>query len=74
MQTVGLLVTAVSGAVARDRVTPEIRALAAGSSAAIDVVHVARRRIPPVYLVDAGIQLGFLAAFGRREFRERGPS
>jgi hypothetical protein len=68
VQTVGVLVTAVGcgllGAAARDRVTPELRGVAIGCSgglAAIDVVYVARRRISPVYLADAAVQLALLA-------------
>jgi hypothetical protein len=44
----------------------EIKLLGAGTAAAlgtIDVVYVARRRISPVYLVDAAIQFGLLAAW-----------
>jgi hypothetical protein len=69
VQTVGALVTVVGGAliagVARDRVTPELAAVAAGcagSLAAIDVVYVARGRIAPTYLGDAAIQMALLAA------------
>lgn len=59
-QTVGVL-TAVIGTVlaaagVRRRVSAEVVGLALGSSAglaAIDVVYVARKRIPRVYLVDA---------------------
>jgi hypothetical protein len=68
VQTVGALVTAVGcgllGAAARDRVTPEITAIAvgcAGSLAAIDVVYVARGRISPVYLADAAVQVALIA-------------
>ena len=68
VQTVGGLVTATGAAllsaVRHDRVTPEIEMLAAGSAAtlaAIDAVYVARRRISPVYLADAALQVGFLA-------------
>jgi hypothetical protein len=68
VQTVGAIVTAVGAALvsgARSgRVTPELRLLAAGSAAslaAIDVVYVARRRIAPTYLLDAGAQLAALA-------------
>jgi hypothetical protein len=68
VETVGVLVTAVGGgllgAVARDRVTPELLAIAtgcAGGLAAIDVVYVVRRRIAPTYLADAVVQLAFLA-------------
>src|SRR5215212_7094114 len=59
VETVGVLVTAVGGgilvAAGRDRVTPELVAIAigcAGGLAAIDVVHVSRGRIAPTYLLD----------------------
>ena len=72
VQTVGALV-AVSGgslasAAARREITPETIALAAGSAAslaAIDIVHVAGRRIPPTYLLDAAVELGLLGALAR---------
>jgi len=54
------------------RVTQEVVAIAAGCAgglAAIDLVYVARRRISPVYLVDAAIQAGVLA--GSPLFRPR---
>jgi uncharacterized membrane protein AbrB (regulator of aidB expression) len=69
VETVGVLVTAVGGGVAaaaaRDRVTPEITAIAAGCAgglAAVDIVYVARRRISPAYLADAAAQIALLAA------------
>ena len=69
VQTVGAVVTVIGGVVAsaaaHRRVTPETVALAAGSAAslaAIDVVHVARGRIAPTYLLDAAVQVGLLAA------------
>jgi len=69
VETVGVVVTAVGtgvlAAAARDRVTPEITAIAvgcAGGLAAIDVVYVARGRISPAYLADAAAQVGLLAA------------
>jgi hypothetical protein len=59
VKTVTLLVLVIGGVVGsaglRRRVTPEIAALAIGSSAAlatIDVVYVSQRRISPVYLLD----------------------
>ena len=68
VQTVGALVTVVgagiAGAAARDRVTPELQWIAlgcAGALTAIDVVHVARRRIAPTYLVDAAIEVALIA-------------
>jgi hypothetical protein len=71
VQTVGVLVAVVGGgllsAAARDRVTPELTSIAAGCAAAlgtIDVVHVARRRIAPTYLVDAAVQAALLAGLG----------
>jgi hypothetical protein len=72
VQTVGALVTvigvATASATARRRTTPETVAVAAGSAAslaAIDIVHVARRRIAPTYLIDAAIELGLLVALAR---------
>jgi hypothetical protein len=55
----------VAAAAARDRVTPEIAAIAvgcAGGLAAVDVVYVARGRISPVYLADASAQIALLVA------------
>jgi hypothetical protein len=76
VETVGALVTVVGGALlagARaNRITPELRGIAAGSAASlatIDVVYVAKGRIAPTYLADAAAQLallGGLAAAGRR--------
>jgi hypothetical protein len=73
VQTVGVLVTAVGGgllaAAARDRVTPELAGIASGCAvglAAIDVVHVARGRIKPTYLLDAGAQAALLAGLAGR--------
>lgn len=54
------------------RVMPEAKLLAAGSAAALaaaDLVYVAKRRISPVYLLDAAVELALLAAWaavGRR--------
>src|SRR3954452_15057773 len=69
VQTVGAIVTVVgaamvSGALSR-RVTPELRAVAAGCAAglaAIDVVYVARGRLRRTYLLDAGLEIASLAA------------
>ncbi|MCU1501504.1 MAG: hypothetical protein JWM12_858 [Ilumatobacteraceae bacterium] len=60
----GVIGTALGIAAWRDRPAPETDALAAGSAvslAAIDLIYVARRRISPVYLVDAAIQAALLA-------------
>jgi hypothetical protein len=72
VQTVGGLVTAVGVALGlaarRDDVTPELALAAAGSAAtlgAIDVVHVARGRLPPTYLLDAVIEGALLAGWAR---------
>jgi hypothetical protein len=60
VKTVGACVAVVGGVVglaaSRNRVTPEIALLAAGTAAAltgIDVVYVAKGRISPIYLLDA---------------------
>jgi hypothetical protein len=74
VQTVSALVAAVGGglisAAVRDRMTPELLAIAAGCAgglAGIDIVHVVRRRISPVYLGDAAVQFAVLAGLaGRR--------
>src|SRR4051812_26261255 len=67
VETVGALVTAVGagvlGAAIRDRLTPELVTVAAGCAAGlatIDIVYVARRRIGPIYLVDAGAEVALL--------------
>ena len=83
VQTTGVLVTAVGAgmvsAALRGRETPEILGIAAGCAAglaAVDVVHVARGRISPVYLADAAAQLAALAVSpalrGRRLRRDPG--
>jgi hypothetical protein len=72
VQTVGALVAAVGGSLAaasrRGRVTPELRALGVSSAAGLaglEVLHVLRRRISPVYLADAALELAFAAAWLR---------
>ena len=79
VETVGLLVTAVGAgliaAAARDRVTPELTAIAAGCAgglAAIDIVYVARRRISLAYLADAAVELALLAAYADASRRPPG--
>jgi hypothetical protein len=76
VQTVAALVTAVGGGLisagVRDRVTPELLAIATGCAAGlagIDFVYVARRRISPVYLGDAAVQLAALAGLAARGSR-----
>lgn len=75
VKTVGALVGVVGAAIGlaawRRRITPEIELLAVGSAlalAAIDVVYVARRRIRPVYLLDAAMELALIVGWrsGRR--------
>ena len=75
VQTVGALVGVIGMVIGRarsnDRITPEIEALAIGSAvslATVDVVFVARRRISPIYLGDALVNLIIVANWiaGRR--------
>ena len=68
VKTVGVLVTTIGGALlvaaSRRRISPEARVLAAGSAmglAAIDVYYVAKRRIAPIYLLDAVTELALLS-------------
>ena len=70
VRTVGGLLTTVgivlAGAALRDRITPEIRWLAIGTSGvltAIDVIYTAQRRIRPVYLLDAAANLALIAGW-----------
>jgi hypothetical protein len=67
-RTVGVLVACIGGVLLladeRDRITPEIKALGAGSAAGlalIDVLYVTRRRIRPVYLADAAVEAALVA-------------
>lgn len=72
VQTVGALVTVIGAVIglagSRRRVTPEVELLAVGTAlslATVDVVFVARRRIRPVYLLDALTNFWFAAAWFR---------
>jgi hypothetical protein len=69
VETVGGVVTVIGAAVvaaaARREPPPEVLVAAAGTAAVlatIDVVYVAKGRIAPTYLVDAGTELGLIAA------------
>jgi hypothetical protein len=60
VRTVGGLLTVIGAVVGiaavRGRITPEIRSLAIGTDCvliAIDLIYVAKRRIRPIYLLDA---------------------
>jgi hypothetical protein len=70
VKTVGVQVAVVGAALAlaakRQRITPEVELVAMGSAlglAAIDIIYVGRRRIRPVYLADAVLELGFAAGW-----------
>ncbi len=76
VKTVGVTIAAIGGTLAiagaRRRVTPEIATLGIASAAGlalVDVVYVARRRISPVYLVDAVVELAWIAAWARTAWR-----
>jgi hypothetical protein len=67
VKTAGVLITVVGAVLGlagrRRRVTLEIALLAVGSAAgltAIDVVYVAKRRISPIYLLDAVAEVGLI--------------
>jgi hypothetical protein len=73
VQMVGLLAASIGTAIAvgaRDEqpsaVTRTLAMLSALSFAGIDIVHVARRRISPMYLGDAAVELAVLAALMSR--------
>lgn len=70
VKTVGGLVGVIGGVLTaaglRGDVPRDTALVAAGSAAvlaAIDTAYVARRRIPPVYLLDAAAELGLIAAW-----------
>lgn len=70
VKTVGAMIGVIGGVLAaagyRKRVTPEIRALAVGSAAAlgfVDAWYSARRRISPVYALDALVEAGIVGAW-----------
>ena len=72
VKTVGALVAIIGCALApvsrRRQLAPEIVLVAAGSAAAlatIDTVYVARRRISPVYLLDAVAEIALVACWAR---------
>jgi len=76
VQTVGALVTCIGGQLlisAQDEGNAEnLTALAAGSAAAlalIDVLHVARKRISPIYLLDAAAEIGLVYLWRRSHER-----
>ncbi len=73
VKTVGALVAVIGSALAlasrRRQLAPEIVLVAAGSAAAlatIDTVYVARRRISPIYLLDAVAEIALVAGWARR--------
>src|SRR4051812_28197365 len=69
VKTMGLFIAAVGtalGVAARKPVSREIAVLGAASAAALfscDVVYVAKRRISPVYLLDAVVEGAFAAGW-----------
>jgi len=78
VKTVGVLIAAIGGTLLsagrRRRVVPEEAALAMGSAAAlaaVDVFYVARRRISPVYLLDAVAETALVAAWAALLARRR---
>lgn len=67
VQTVGLLITVIGGITLwagwKQRVTPEVQALGAGSAAslaAVDILFTAQKRISPIYLLDAAAEIGLM--------------
>lgn len=78
VKTVGVLVSAIGITLARSgrrgRVHPDVAllgGLSAAALAAIDLVYVARRRISPVYLLDAVPEVMLAVWWGRRVARSR---
>ncbi len=79
VKTVGALITVIGTVLVlagvRNRTTPEIMTLAAGSASAflaVDTVNVARRRISPIYLADAGAELSLILLWALIRFGQIG--
>lgn len=78
VKTVGALIAVIGVVLLRagvaSRRQPEAELLAVGSAgalAAVDVIYVAQRRISPIYLLDAAVELAFIAAWGVERMRGR---
>ncbi len=74
VKTVGVLISVIGGVLMlsglRRRTTAEMRVLGLGSAAglmAIDAVYVSRRRISPIYLLDAVAELALIALWKLRK-------
>jgi hypothetical protein len=70
VQTVGVLVSVIGASLisagARRQVTPETAALAVGAAgglAGIDLLYVSRKRIRPIYLLDAAAEAGLMGGW-----------
>lgn len=70
VKTVGALVAVVGGALwrgaARKKISSDLKLIAAGAAAAlaiVDIVYPAKRRISPVYLLDAAPELFMVGAW-----------
>lgn len=70
VKTVGVLIGVIGGALGvaayRRQRTPEIALLAVGSAlgmTAVDVVYVLKKRILPIYLLDALAEMGLIACW-----------
>src|SRR5215217_945578 len=68
VKSAGVLITAIGATLGlagyKRHVTPEVPMLAIGSAAGligIDVVYVAKKRISPIYLLDAVAEVGLIA-------------
>ena len=71
---VGITGLALALAVRRRRFPPELVLVASGNAAAlaaIDAVYVAKRRISPVYLLDAAAELVLVAGWALLWWRDR---
>jgi len=68
---VGVIGVALGLAASRRRVGPETILLGVGSAAslgAVDMIYVARKRIAPIYLLDALAELLLIAAWGHASY------
>ena len=83
-KTVGILISVIGGVLIQaglrqrrlgDQLSPEIPPLAIGSAAGlttVDFVYVVKKRISPVYLLDAAAELGLIGLWTAALWREIG--
>jgi tetrahydromethanopterin S-methyltransferase subunit C len=81
VKTVGVLVSVIGATLwvggTRRQIAPELKLLATGSAAGltgIEIVYVAKRRISPIYLLDAALEAVIVAYWKTASSRQKMPN